>query len=283
MSDRVAALFPELAGRSIVALAGGWDFHVFEVDGEWIVRLANRAEVAGWLATEIVLLPELAPALPVAVPRFELVRGTEGVAYRKLPGDPFMPANATPAVARDLGVFLRALHTFPVSRALALGAEDRSGPRLRAHFRDFRWPSFREHVLPLLADVEREEVERRARVYLDASASFRPALVHRDLGPEHVLVADDRVTGVIDWTDSLVGDPASDFAWLLHGVGDDFAHEVLDAYGDVDAAFLERARFFHVLGPFYEVHYGRFSNQPQLVESGLAGIRRRLERWPSSG
>lgn len=283
MTRRVEALFPEFRGRRIVAIAGGWDFDVFEVDGEWIVRLPNRAEVKTWLMTEMALLAELAPALPVAVPRFELARGTLGVAYRKLPGEPL--ADASAPVAAGLGAALTALHAFPVERALELGAADLSAERMRAHYREHRWPEFRDRVLPLLADDERDEAERQAQAYLlaDANAAFTAALVHRDLGPEHVLVAEGHVTGIIDWADACVGDPAIDFAWPLHGVGDEFAAQLLDAYGgDVDPSFLERARFYHVLGPFYEVVYGQDTNQPQLVESGLAGIRRRLERWPSS-
>lgn len=42
-------------------------------------------------------------------------------------------------------------------------------------------------------------------------------VIHADLGPEHVLKRDGRVSGVIDWTDVSVGDPARDLAWLLHG------------------------------------------------------------------
>jgi aminoglycoside phosphotransferase (APT) family kinase protein len=282
VTDRVEALFPEFRGRSIIQLAGGWDFDVFEVDDEWIVRLPNRDEVAHWLAREVAVLPAVAPTLPVDVPHFELTRGADGVAYRKLSGAELRAEDATASVADTLGRFLRALHAFPVPRALALGADDRSGERTSSYFRDVRWPIFREHVVPLLSEVEQEEVENRATRYVELSASVDAALVHRDLGPEHVLVRDGIVTGVIDWTDALVGDPAIDFAWLVHGVRDDFGRDVLAAYGAVDEAFLERARFLHVLGPFYEVHYGLFSSQPQLIESGLAGIRDRLERWPSS-
>lgn len=285
MTSRVETLFPEFRGRRIVAVAGGWDFDVFEVDDEWIVRLPNRPEVEAWLATETAILAELAPTLPVPVPRFELTRGTQGVAYPKLPGTPLVTTEASAAIAAELSHALTALHAFPVSRALELGAADRSGARMRAHYREHRWPQFRDRVLPLLAADERAEAERRAKSYLcdEANVAFTPALVHRDLGPEHVLVADDRVTGIIDWSDACVADPAIDFAWLLHGVGEAFAAALLDAYGgDLDSTFVERARFYHVLGPFYEVVYGQETNQPHLVESGLAGIRRRLERWPSS-
>jgi aminoglycoside phosphotransferase (APT) family kinase protein len=283
VTARVEVVFPEFRGRSIVPIDPGWDFDVFEVDGEWIVRMPNRREVEGWLATETALLPELASTLPVSVPRFELVCGVRGVAYRKLRGDPLTATRATTSIAAELGAALHALHAFPTSRALELGARDLGGERFRAHYRDLRWPQFRERVLPLLGPDQRNEAERRANAYLADRVAFRSALVHRDLGPDHVLVADGRVSGIIDWADVRVADPAIDFAWLLHGVDDEFASALLDAYDEaLDATFLERARFYHLLGPFYEVIYGQDTGQPALVESGLAGITLRLERWPLS-
>jgi aminoglycoside phosphotransferase (APT) family kinase protein len=280
---RVEQVFPEFRGRSIVTIDAGWDFDVFEVDSEWIVRVPNRPEVEGWLATETAVLAELAGTLPVPVPRFELTRGARAVAYRKLHGDPLTPSRGTASIAAELGAALNALHAFPISRAVELGAKDLGGERFRAHYRDVRWPQFRERVLPLLAPDEREQAQRRADAYLDDHVAFRPALVHCDLGPEHVLVTDGAVSGVIDWADARVADPALDFAWLLHGLGGQFASALLDAYdGELDATFLERARFYHVLGPFYEVVHGQDTQQPALVESGLAGIRLRLDRWPFS-
>jgi aminoglycoside phosphotransferase (APT) family kinase protein len=280
---RVELVFPEFRGRSIIAIDAGWDFDVFEVDREWIVRIPNRPEVEAWLATETAVLAELAPTFPVPVPRFELTRGTQGVAYRKLLGVPLTRARGTASIAAELGEALKALHAFPTSRAIELGAKDFGGGRFRAHYRNARWPQFRERVLPLLAPDEREQAERWARAYLEDSVAFRPALVHRDLGPEHVLVADGRVGGVIDWADARVADPAIDFAWLLHGLSAEFASALLDAYAEeLDATFLERARFYHVLGPFYEVVHGQDTQQPALVDSGLAGIRQRLDRWPFS-
>jgi aminoglycoside phosphotransferase (APT) family kinase protein len=280
---RVELVFPEFRDRSIVAIDAGWDFDVFEVDGEWIVRMPNRPEVEGWLATETAVLAELAPTFPVPVPRFELTRGAQGVAYRKLHGDPLTPARGTASIATELGAALKALHAFPISRAIELGAKDLRGERFRAHYRDVRWPQFRDRVLPLLASDEREQAARWADAYLEDRVAFRPALVHRDLGPEHVLVQDGRVSGVIDWADARIADPAIDFAWLLHGIDGGFVSALLDAYDmDLDATFLERARFYHVLGPFYEVVHGQDTRQPSLVESGLVGIRQRLQLWPFS-
>ena len=37
----VARSFPDLAVRSIVPLPGGWTFYTYDVNGEWIVQLAD--------------------------------------------------------------------------------------------------------------------------------------------------------------------------------------------------------------------------------------------------
>jgi aminoglycoside phosphotransferase (APT) family kinase protein len=49
------------------------------------------------------------------------------------------------------------------------------------------------------------------------------SLIHGDLGPGHILIRDGAVTGIIDWTDSHLGDAALDLSWLLYGASDPMA------------------------------------------------------------
>ena len=78
---------------------------------------------------------------------------------------------------------------------------------------------------------------------------------------------DDRLAGVIDWGDARLGDPALDYAWALNGPFADW---------EVDPDLRRRAWFYHRLDPWYEAHYGLFTDQPAHTERGLAGIRARL-------
>ena len=64
-----------------------------------------------------------------------------------------------------------------------------------------------------------------------------------------------------------MGDPAIDYAWLLNGPFPDW---------EVDDELRRRARIYHRLGPWFEVEYGFRIEQPDWVESGLAGVRSRL-------
>jgi aminoglycoside phosphotransferase (APT) family kinase protein len=125
---------------------------------------------------------------------------------------------------------------------------------------------FERLVLPL---VEKDQRSPSKRLFGEAETlgDFEPALLHADLGPEHLLVRDHRLADVIDWGDIRVGDPGLDYAWLLNGP---FVH------WNVDPELRRRARFYHCLAPWYEAHYGVFTNQQPHIERGLAEIRARL-------
>ena len=67
-----------------------------------------------------------------------------------------------------------------------------------------------------------------------------------------------------------------DLAWILHA-WPNIGARVLGAYGGApDDRFLTRARFAFMLMPWHEVKYGRQSDLPEFVRSGLAGVRDRL-------
>ena len=272
--ELVDELFPQLEPRDVVTIEEGWDSLVLDVDGEWIVRIPRRQPVRECLAMELRLLPELAPALPVPVPRFERVAdGLGAVAYPKLEGDPVDVSRSS--LGAQLGRFLVALHAFPVEQARELGVpSDDLG--WRANYEAFA-RGLLGRVGPMLGD-DRERAEAMLADFLDdpANFEFEPRLLHADLGPAHILARGDELTGIIDWSDARIGDPALDLAWALNGTPRAFAEAVLAAYGSNDARLTERALFFHRLGPWYELHYGVHFHQPAYVESGLAGVRSRL-------
>ena len=218
-------------------------------------RFPRRSAVEDALELEIVLLPALAPALPVNVPSFEHVsRNPLFVGYRLIRGEPLVDEDTDGVYA-----FLEALHAFDTS---GLPVER---PDWVETYRD-QCAEFERLVLPFL-DEDRRPQARRLFGDVETLVDFEPVLLHADLGPDHLLVRDRRLAGVIDWGDMRLGDPALDYAWLLNGPFADW---------DVDPDLRRRARFYHRLGPWYEAHYGLFTNQPVHIERGLAGVRDRL-------
>ena len=256
-TDRRQLIAEALGHRptTIVEIHVGYDFEVAIVDDDWVFRFPRRAGVEEALDVEIVLLPALAPALPVAVPSFEHIsREPLFVGYRLIRGEPLVDEDAD-----GVRAFLEALHAFdpaglPVDR-----------PDWVEAYRN-QCAEFGRLVLPLF-DRDRHPEAKRLFAETETLMDFKPVLLHADLGPEHLLVRDGRLVGVIDWGDARVGDPALDYAWLLNGPFADW---------DVDVDLRRRARFYHRLAPWYEAHYGLFTNRPAHVERGMAGIRDRL-------
>ena len=240
---------------SIVEIVDGYDFEVAIVDDEWVFRFPRRAGVEEALELEIAVLPVLAPVLPVEVPSFEYISRTPlFVGYRLIRGVPLVDEDG-----EGVRAFLEALH-----------AHDGSSLPLKRHdwidaYRA-QCGEFERLVFPV---VDADERARARRLFgeVETLVDFEPSLIHADLGPEHLLVRDGRLVGVIDWGDVALGDPALDYAWLLNGPFADW---------DLDADLRRRARFYYRLAPWYEAHYGLFTNQPASVERGLAGIIDRL-------
>ena len=235
-------------------LGEGWDSTAFLVGGRWVERRPRRPEIEPQLVRETVVMPWLAPVLPLPVPvpeivseeplvvRHELVRGEELTRFDAAQG-------------RQLGEFLLALHAVPVAEAERRGV----GP------------------MPLPVDRFRAEVLVPGGDELLAGIDGLPAdtLVHGDLGAEHVLGGDGVLTGVIDFGDLHIGDAAIDLAWALHSTSPEFAQAFAETYG-VTPELRERALFWHRLGPWHEVLRGNDTDDAEMTKIGLAGVLERL-------
>jgi hypothetical protein len=134
-------------------------------------------------------------------------------------------------------------------------------------------------AFPLLNPRERKRAAEliESHVVDGAKLSFTPSVMHGDLAPEHVLCnTAGLITGVIDWTDARIGDPAVDLAWLVHGTDSEFAGAVLGSYPAKDPAMVERARFYYQVVPWHVLLFGLEERRAELIESGLADVRERL-------
>jgi len=247
----------------------GWDMSAALVDGVWVDRSPRRPVVEPQARREAAVMPWLAPLLPLPVPVPRIV-SEEPLVLRHA----YLPGLACPgdsaAHGQAVGRFLRALHAVDPDEAVRHGARD--GAASYAEAKGVR-DRMAADVLPLLPRSVRDDgaalLERMAVPPPD------PRLVHGDLGPQHILVLGEEVTGVIDWGDCCVGDPALDLAWTRYGAGPAFA-AALEASYSPSEALLARGRDWHLLGPWHEVLYGLDTDQPSYVESGLGGVTTRL-------
>ncbi|MFI2562351.1 phosphotransferase family protein [Nocardia farcinica] len=248
--------------------SGGWDSVATLVEGRWVERRPRRPEVAEQLLRETRVMPWLAPLLPLPVPVPVVVEADPLVVRHALvPGEPLTTPRADHG--RVLGGFLRALHGSSASAAVRHGV----APAAATH-RDRAAIAgrFRAQVVPRVPASYRDCADA---VLADACELPADTVVHGDLGPEHILVADDRVSGVIDFGDLHLGDAANDLAWPLYGAPAEFAAAVAAAYEPTDD-LRRRALLWHRLGPWHEVLHGLDTGDEAAVRSGLAGVIERL-------
>jgi aminoglycoside phosphotransferase (APT) family kinase protein len=263
VEDAVAEALPGVQQRSLKIVDEGWDSVVAVVDGEWVLRVAREERNANAYAVEAALTKELAPLLPLPIP--EIVRCTDDWALtRFIPGRTF---RGRPGGA-ELAEFLLALHAFPVDRTRELGVRD--------HDRALSHARFSRHVLPSLRGNERRAAEALLAEYVEAEHPWVTA--HTDLLAPHVLVRRGRITGVLDWADARVADPAIDLAWPLYGAPKRFAEELERTY-PLDAELRRRALVLYAIEPWHEVVH---ADEPAAFAPAIHRVRERL-RWVAEG
>ncbi len=277
--------FPTLPVRSARAIETGWCCYVLDVHDEWILRFPRSREDARRLEPELMLLAELEPRLEVPVPHVErVVRGRDGsvrvVAYRKLKGRPLPRRNLAGERGRvwasELAVVLRTLARFPRALGRRAGVDwsernDRRGRWLTLE------PWVRDRVRPRLpADVRRCD-----EAYWDAYLGDRrtlgraPSLNHGDLGPEHLLVNDRGISGILDWESACYEDPVAILAGLP--TADGFAARVARDSVAEDRQEVERRLAFHRhASAAYTVVHGLDTHDAATVQAGLRRYARTL-------
>jgi aminoglycoside phosphotransferase (APT) family kinase protein len=100
---------------------------------------------------------------------------------------------------------------------------------------------------------------------------------HNDLGIEHVLVDPGTwtVTGVIDWSDAAIVDPAVDFGRLYRDLGPAATRAAMAGYrsglNDL-GALAERAAFYARCSVFEDLAYGISTGRDAYVDKSLAAM-----------
>jgi aminoglycoside phosphotransferase (APT) family kinase protein len=229
-----------VAAARIEPLGQGLDNTAYLVDGAWVVRFPGDPEALD-VAREARLLAEVARVLDgiVAVPAPAFAaEGALGYAF--LPGVPLMllPAPDLGAIAETLGAALAALHAEPVERFAGLVGRDADPPEL--------WLA---EARELAVGLDLPEASRFLAADPPPPAE-RLVFSHNDLGAEHVLIdpGTGAVTGLIDWSDAAVCDPAYDYGLLLRDLG--------PAAPQPRAELRERALFYARCSLIEDLAYG---------------------------
>jgi aminoglycoside phosphotransferase (APT) family kinase protein len=285
----IARQFPELADLPVTAFDAGWDNAVLAVGDRWLFRFVHREIALDGSRRELSVLGSVT-GLPLPVPRPTFVgRPSRQVPWpfwgaERLPGvglaESGLPLDRRGPVAEALGGFLRALHdparlgevgdlpVDPIGRGDPARQAERAERRLTSLAADGSG-TVPDRAADLLA---RSQPLRRAAAALDPGEGR--VLVHGDLHARHLLVDGERPSGVIDWGDTAIADPAVDLiaAWAAFGPED---REVFwAAYGpaSIDRRLRARVTALHVCTAL--AAQAAADGQRAVLAEALAGAER---------
>ena len=298
-SDRQAAeLFracrPGVELRSLVYLGAGDFCRAYLRNGHEVVRVPRHAEARRALIREACVLPRLAPLLSAPVPGTEVYVDGAGESlisiHERLTGAELtlelwrqLPDPERALSAHRLGEFLESLHRIDagVSRDCGVPVVDH-GARASQLLDVVRGDG--GAVLP---QPERQALGEWLSRYAVGGPDwdYAPVTLHADVSPEHVLVSavSATITGVIDWGDVCIGDPARDFIYLYEDWGPEFLGFVLDGYSlESSNRILPRIHMHYVIDQLaWTLDAGR-DRRVDDVEHGVEALRSALADLESS-
>lgn len=219
----------------------GLDFRIaFATDRSgqrWVLRLPRRPDVLPRARVEAKALAVIAPRLPVAVPDWQIV-SDDLIAYPMLAGEPgltFDPQThavtwhfdqTSPLFPQTLGAAIQALHAIPADDLRATGVPVFLPDEVRA-----QWATDLDRVRAHFEVKEEQWASWQAWLADDACWPTFTVPIHGDLYAGHVMVdADGRATGVIDWTEIRIGDPAVDLVGHARAFGEAALPALIRAY-----------------------------------------------------
>ena len=241
----------------------------------WVVRAPRNTAAGIRMDQESDLIEQLMSWLPFGLPQAEgtapLPSGGRAVVHRRLPGHPIRPLELLhrPGLATAYGQAVAAIHELPVRLV-----EDAGLPVYSAEEYRFR----------RLAELDRAagtgQVPTRLLTRWEQAVEevgawrFVPCCVHGDLAGDNVLVEADTVTGIMEWSETRVADPADDLAWLAIGTTEPALDSVLAAYTAArreppDPSLRRRARLSGEFALARWLLHGVSSDDPAIVDDAV--------------
>ncbi|WP_085025432.1 aminoglycoside phosphotransferase family protein [Ensifer aridi] len=218
----IAAQFPQWGDLPVMPVRhGGWDNRTFHLGDEMTVRLPSAASYAFQVEKEQRWLPQLAPLLPLAIPvPLAMGRPDQGYPWHWSVYQWRAGEIATHARIADLSAFATTLAEF-LAALQRIDAEGGPPPGQHNFFRGGPLTVYDHETRWALEALEGEIDASAARAVWDAALGTTwtgaPVWFHGDVASGNLLVDNGRLSAVIDFGTSGVGDPACDLsiAWTM--------------------------------------------------------------------
>lgn len=281
--ERIREMYPELNINHSEVIDFGQNNDVLIVNDNLVFRFPKYVEGIKKLIKETEVLEQIKGMLSLSIP-YPQYRSMETnevgkvfTGYQRIGGTPLWPdmmknIHNEERIASQLVQFLTELHSQPVD---SLGIEKKSAVDALNSIVNL-YGKFKDKLFPYMNETSKSEIDHIFERFLSNKEllSFNTVLIHGDFGASNILWDSKReeITGIIDFGETEIGDPAYDFAGLLSSYGQPFVKRCLNMYPDGEKIF-ERMTFYKSTFALQEALHGVENDDREAFESGMKGYR----------
>ncbi|MFX1517876.1 MAG: phosphotransferase family protein [Promethearchaeota archaeon] len=293
----IGIFFPDIKAQEIKFRYHG-SYNVFEIKREYIFRFPDKTffgeKGLELIQREVQLLDLIRENISLQIPKPIYVSPDPNnpfVGYKKINGISLSRCfdrttkNDQKSIAILLGEFLSQLHSRKVYQKVC--TTWKSGQDFNPSQYQLYWQNYlkivQEKAYYLMDTKQKKWVAQIFHEFLDESKNFDfiPCVVHGDFDTTNILVdpTSFEVTGIIDFEETGVYDPAGDF--IFFDEGEFFLNHLFDNYNGLkDGRLKYRMKFLYCRAGLIYILTGLDYNVPRMVNYGLYLIRKRMKRFP---
>ncbi|PGM90409.1 aminoglycoside phosphotransferase family protein [Bacillus cereus] len=258
---------PDLSIHSYKQNEEGWDNIAVIINDELLFRFPRKLEYAKRIPLEKELCIILSHSLQeIEVPKYHLLYKNDADTfplcsyYTLIHGEPLKKEIVTKlekkelkAIITQLATFLAALHSIPLKRVETLGFPIE---KTLTYWKELQ-TKLNQYLTNSFTSLQKSALNSLFENFLTciAKSPFQNTIIHADFTHHHILFnnLNKTISGVIDFGDAQIGDPAFDFAGLYYDFGHEFTTSVYEQYSVLvshhDSLLIHRITTFYQYSP----------------------------------
>ncbi|KFM99571.1 aminoglycoside phosphotransferase family protein [Bacillus clarus] len=292
----IQQILPDLPIYSYKQNENGWDNVAVIINEALLFRFPRKSEYAKRIPLEKELCAILAQSLQATeVPNYHLLYTNDSDSvpfcsyYTLIHGDPLtaetvakLERKEREIIITQLATFLATLHSIPIKCAEQLGFIIEKTITYWKHLQSKLY-HYLSHSFTLL---ERQAVRNLFHNFFELmhDPNLENTVIHADFTHHHILFDEKSkaISGIIDFGDAQIGDPALDFAGLYYDFGNEFTKAVYKQYCALiphrDPLFTRRITDFYQYSPLlHNLIYSFETNNEREIKKDRESLRAILQ------
>jgi aminoglycoside 2''-phosphotransferase len=285
---------------SIRKIAEGWNNRIYQVGNEYMLKTPLNHNKEKQLDMEVQISRFLQGRISVPIPSFvhygRMEDGNFAALYRKLNGvnitnkeygiqedrirPDFLGKEKKLEFFRDITRISMEIMSISVIQIPEVPRKD--GMYLIKRYMNMLQLA-REKIFNLIDRNTEIRIEEYFKIVLKPEVfNFRPCFIHGDLGGWNILydIKTMKLSGLLDWGNASISDPALDYSELVYDYGDEFSTVFLGVTNQSgikhDYGFLKRSAFYVRISGIIDALYGIENDNPSYIKQGLEDIEIRF-------